>query len=110
MPINKPIIAAGYTRTRAETFATSVDTGSYEPGGTRRYRDENGSLVFEDTAATRAGEIYVQKLSSTTGQVYISVEIGGVFIWKKHIRTVGATDPRTGQPKDPLYEWYGNRT
>lgn len=109
MAVNKPIIAAGYTRTRAKAFATSVDVGSYEPGGTRRYVDEKGDLALEDTAATRAGEVYVQKLSSTTGQVYISVEIGGAFIWKKHIRTVGATDPRTGQLKDPLYDWYGNR-
>ena len=107
MSINKSIIDAGPTVSRAEA---KVVIGEIAPVAPPAYyfkkTAENGaSVVLQDPI--REGQfVFVQTPGELSVTMYIVVLILGVLTWKRVYSAGFIVDPRTGKAKDPLFGLY----
>ena len=106
MTIQNPIIDAGPTAPRSE-IKTVLGRTSYVAPPDFYNKTEGGQVVTVSQEAEREGQlIFVVSADGLSASPYIVVKIlGGVLVWRR-IFTAGVTqDPRTGKPKDPLYDY-----
>lgn len=106
MTIQNPTIAAGSTLTRSQAeTVVAVLSDAVPPNGYVVAVD--GELQFYFQEAEREGQIaFVQDSNLTSVDMYVVVSINSILEWRKITRTGVITDPRSGEPKDPLFDFY----
>ncbi len=116
MSIQNPILAAGPTLSRAqvETVVARL-SGTLPPDAIIDVVD--GSIVSISQSAVTEGEIaLVESDDGRSVSMYVVVTVmiaqsdtsAGTpdLQWRKITRTGTVTDPRSGKPKDPLFDFY----
>ena len=106
MSINKPIIDAGPTVSRAEAKVVVGRIAPVTPPETYiNIVDGNAVIVTQDPV--REGQfVFVQTSGELSVVMYIVVLILGVPTWKRVYSAGFIVDPRTGKAKDPLFGLY----
>ena len=104
MAINKPIIAAQATQSRARVKTVVFTVSSAVPPYQRRYVPKGASeAVLEYQRPEREGQVILYQVNVGDEIVfYVVVNIEGELVWKKAIIGVEFFDYRTGQKWDPL--------
>ena len=108
MSIQNPIIAAGPSIQKVDTGVTRcplIEVTTPPPWTIVNL--ENGLLQVKSYPPQWAGQmIFTKNPDLYTVNIYIVVDIDGELVWKP-VKPIGVTtDPRTGKPKDPLYDLY----
>jgi hypothetical protein len=105
MTIQTPIIDAGATVSRAEVKTVLGSISDVVPP-TSFLAIENGQLVNKSQDPLREGQmVFVESSDGSYVTPYIVVTVATELTWKR-IFSAGVTqDPRTGKPKDPLYDY-----
>ena len=109
MTVSKPIIVAP-SRTRQQVRMVVGKITSTEPPKTRTY-SLNGVLQIEEQNPEREGQMlfYQAPNSGQTVIMYVVVDYDGqgTLRWAPVVPNTIPFDPRSGKPKDPLYDFYG---
>lgn len=109
MTVSKPIIVAP-SKSRQETRMVIGRITGTEPPLQRR-NVINGVLVFESQDPRREGQMlfYQAPNSGQTVIMYVVVDYDGqgTLQWAPVVPNTIPIDPRSGKPKDPLYDFYG---
>ena len=106
MAIQKAIVdAPAVTRSQVQTVIGLIT--DVAPPGTV-VRNVDGVLLMRQLTPDREGQmVFVQAADGLSVMLYIVVLIAGTQLqWRRVFSTGVITDPRTGQPKDPLYDLY----
>lgn len=110
MTIQNPIIFAGSTLSRAQVetivavLSSEVPPSGYyvqvdgEWGFYLQEPENEGQIAFVEAEDNRSVDMYV--VINTDSLPAVTLE------WRKITRTGTVTDPRTGKPKDPLFDFY----
>lgn len=106
MSINKSIIDAGPTVSRAEAKVVIGEIAPVAPPDA--YVDVvDGNAVVVTQDPIREGQfVFVQATGELSVAMYIVVLILGVPTWKRVYSAGFIVDPRTGKAKDPLFGLY----
>ncbi len=106
MSINKSIIDAGPTVSRAEAKVVIGEIAPVAPPDL--YVDVvDGNTVIVTQDPIREGQfVFVQATGELSVAMYIVVLILGVPTWKRVYSAGFIVDPRTGKAKDPLFGLY----
>ena len=106
MSINKPIIDAGPTVSRAEAkVVVSRIAPAAPPDQYLNIVDGNIMVVTQDPI--REGQfVFVQASGELSVAMYIVVLVLDVLTWKRVYGAGLVVDPRTGKDKDPLFGLY----
>jgi hypothetical protein len=67
------------------------------------YYEETSPGVYakKEVLATRAGQLAVFHDRLTVGRLYVSVQVGSTFVWKRALCKNQIIDPNTGKLWDP---------
>ncbi len=106
MTIQNSTIAAGLTLTRSQAETVVVVLSDAVP--------PNGYVVVVDgqpefylQIAEKEGQMAFVENSDLTGvDMYVVVNVNSTLAWRKITRSGVITDPRSGKPKDPLFDFY----
>ena len=109
MTVHKPIIVAP-SKTRQQVRMVIGKITATEPPNTRFYVLD-GEVVAESQEAEREGQMLFYQASNSGQNVimYVAVDYDGqgTLQWAPVVPNTIAFDPRSGKPKDPLYDFYG---
>jgi hypothetical protein len=105
MTIQNPIIAAGATVSRAEARTVLGLISDVVPPESQP-TIENGQLVIQSQDPLREGQmVFVESSDGSYVTPYIVVTVATELVWKRVFSAGVTQDPRTGKPKDPLYDY-----
>lgn len=105
MTIQNAIIDAGPTLSRAEVKTVLGLISTVVPPEPT-VDTSNGIIAPVDQTAQREGQmIFVESSDSSYVTPYVVVTIGDELLWKRVFSAGVIQDPRTGKPKDPLYDY-----
>lgn len=107
MSVSQPIIAASSLSRRAVKTVAIPVTSTAPPGG--RFVVVDGAVTAIDQNPKREGQLlaYQAPGENLIADLYVVVMDGGELRWVPVLPAVIPTDPRSGKPKDPLYDLYG---
>ena len=107
MSISQPIIAASSLSRRAVKTVVIPVTSTAPPSP--RFAVVDGTLTVIPQLPEREGQLLACKASGENQVVdlYVVVTVDGTLTWVPVLPTVIPIDPRSGKPKDPLYDFYG---
>ncbi len=107
MSINKSIIDAGPTVSRAEAKVVIGEIAPVAPPGQYLKDTDGNGVSFVQQNPIREGQfVFVQASAELSVAMYIVVLILGVPTWKRVYSAGFIVDPRTGKAKDPLFGLY----
>ena len=110
MSISNPIVASP-TKTRRSIGMTVGRITSTIPPGIRTYVDDDGLFRAELQAAEREGQMLFYQVPGGGRQiimyVVVNYDLQGTLKWAPVVPNTVPVDPRSGKPKDPLYNFYG---
>lgn len=105
MTIQNPIIDAGATVSRSEAktvLATITDIVPPDPS----FTTAGGSFTNVDQSPQREGQmLFVESPDGSYVTPYIVIMTGSGLAWRRVFGVGVELDPRTGKPKDPLYDY-----
>jgi hypothetical protein len=107
MSISRPIIAAPSLSRRAVKTVV-IPVSSTIPPKTR-ITNIGGEIATISQAAEREGQLlaYQAPGENQIVDLYVVVTVDEVLVWVPVLPSVIPIDPRSGKPKDPLYDFYG---
>jgi hypothetical protein len=122
MAVQNPIVAAGPTISRAEVKTVAARLSRTVPAdadldfvdgsvvSTPQPAEIEGQMVFVEASDGRSVSMYVVvtviKGQSDAAPGTEASPGTPSLEWRKITRTGTVTDPRTGKPKDPLFDFY----
>ncbi len=106
MSINKPIINAGPTVSRAEAKIVVGSIVPVAPPDTYIHVVDGNMVVVTQDPIREGQFLFVQASGELSVAMYIVVLILGVPTWKRVYTAGFIVDPRTGKAKDPLFGLY----
>lgn len=107
MAINKPILAAGSTLTRAEAKTVVLSLPPVAPPASYRSKDEDNFITIVDQIPTTEGAIVCYQIpNSRFGELYVTVNIDGILTWVPVSPRTVISDAATGKAWDPLANQY----
>jgi hypothetical protein len=108
MSISNPIIVAP-TKTRRSIGMTVGHITSAIPPDSRVYVDKDGLVQAETQLPEREGQMLFYQGDGGQIIMYVVVDFDqqGTLQWAPVVPNTVPIDPRSGKPKDPLYNFYG---
>lgn len=108
MSISRNIIDSGPSFSRKEVKTVAVVIAGVAPPESFLGKDKSGVFGLISQEPEREGQILVHRDGSSLEVViYVVVNPSGTLFWAPVSQYGEITDPRTGEPKDPLYDLYG---
>ena len=107
MSISQPIIAASSLSRRAVKTVV-IPVSSVVPPLARQ-STVNGEITVVLQNPEREGQLLAYQPPGETqiANLYAVVTVDGILTWVPVLPSVIPIDPRSGKPKDPLYDFYG---
>ena len=107
MSIQQPYMTVGSTSTRANTKTVVLAIAGAIPPETYRVPSGDGTSVEVSQFPVTEGAVVAHRQEGSSDvQLYVTVLVNNVPIWKPVIMIAEIVDPYTGKPFDPLARFY----